>query len=200
MNFKENRPLAFIVLAAAILLSILVQGSFGMISRRADAQTAFAEGAMHEMTVRCAAQGELLGQMAALHLHTAALAQQNAATAAMLGTEEYLALPGQLQSLSQQLKATTDANAALTILTDLHAGVEKTYTALDMMQISDADFRNIKLAYYDFVGAIDILVRDGESPDSYADLARSFNKDISGFPANLLRGVLGVDPLTVYGG
>lgn len=155
---------------------------------------------MHEMMTRCAAQGDLLGQMAAMYLNEAALAEDSAKTAAMLGTEEYLALPAQLQSLAAELKTAPSPNTCLGLLTELHAAVEKTYTALDMMQISDEDFRNIKLAYYDFTGAIDIISRDGDDSKSYTAQAQRFNKALSGFPAKLMGAALHVEPLTVYGG
>lgn len=200
MNFKENRPLAFIVLAAAVLLSLLVQGPIAMLNARGDTEVLFMEGEMHELMTRCAAQGDLLGQMSAMYLNEAALAEDSAKTAALLGTEEYLCLPETLTQLSAELKAAPDPNACLAVLTELHAAVEKTYTALDMMQISGDDFRNIKLAYYDFAGAMDIVARDGSDPKSYTAQAQRFNKSISGFPAKLYCAVLNVDPLTVYGG
>ena len=155
---------------------------------------------MHEMMTRCATQGELLGQMAAMYLNEAALAEDSAKTAAMLGTEEYLSLPGQMQTLSAELKAAEDPNACLAVLSGLNAAVEKAYTAMDMMQISDEDFRNIKLAYYDFTGAIDIISRDVNNAKSYTEQAMSFNKALKAFPASLIGKVLGVDPLSVYGG
>lgn len=200
MNFKENRRLAFIVLAVVIAFSLFVQGPVALLNRRGDTEVLFMEGEMHEMMTRCATQGELLGQMAAMYLNTAALAEDSAKTAAMLGTEEYLSLPGQMQTLSAELKAAEDPNASLAALSGLNAAVEKAYTAMDMMQISNEDFRNIKLAYYDFTGAIDIISRDVNNAKSYTEQAMSFNKALKAFPASLIGKVLGVDPLSVYGG
>ena len=105
MNLKENRKLAFVVLAVVIVFSICVQGSVALLNRRGDTEVLFMEGELHEMMVRCADQG-----------------------------------------------------------------------------------------------ALDIVSREADSPKSYTAGAVKFNKQIKGFPANLISGLLGVDPLTVYGG
>lgn len=200
MNFKENRKLAFAVLAIVVLFSILIQGPVALLNERGDTEVIFMEGEMHELMLRCAAQADLLGQMGAMYLNEAALAQDTPANAALLGTEEYLSLPAQLQTLAAEMKTAPDPNACIAVLTEMHAGVEKAYTALDMMNIAGDDFRNIKLAYYDFAGAMDIISRDGKESKSYTAQAKKFNKALDGFPASLTTAVLNVEPLSVYGG
>lgn len=201
MNLKENRKLAFVVLAVVIVFSICVQGSVALLNRRGDTEVLFMEGELHEMMVRCAEQGALLGQMSEVYLNDTAIAQYaSAETASVLKNGGYTALPAELQALAAELTAAPDPNACLAALSKLNAAVEKAYTGLEMLDISDADFRNIKLSYYDYKGALDIVSREADSPKSYTAGAVKFNKQIKGFPANLISGLLGVDPLTVYGG
>lgn len=199
MNFKENRKLAFIVLAVVVIFSITVQGSVAMLNRRGDTEVLFMEGDLRELMHRCADQAALIGQMGGMYLNEDSLDQYaSSQTASVLRSGEYTALPARLEELSAQLSDAADPNESLLLLSALHADVEKAYTGLDMLNISDKDFRNIKLAYYDFTGAIDIISRDGDNKDSYTVKAQKFNKEISGFPASLISGVLGVDMLYTY--
>lgn len=199
MNFKENRKLAFIILAVVVIFSITVQGSVAMLNRRGDTEVLFMEGDLRELMYRCADQAALIGQMGGMYLNDDALDQYaNSQTASVLRSGDYTALPAQLEALSAQLKSAIDPNESLVALSTLDDCVEKAYTGLDMLNISEADFRNIKLAYYDFTGAIDIISRDGDEKDSYTAKAQKFNKEIAGFPASLISGVLGVDILYTY--
>ena len=199
MKFKENRKLAFIILAVVVIFSITAQGSVAMLNRRGDTEVLFMEGDMRELMRRCADQAELLGQMGSMYLNDASLDDYASAnTANQLRSGGYTALPGELETLSAQLVNAANPNESLIALTDLHDAVEKTYTGLDMMDIPEAEFRNIKLAYYDFTGAVDIVSRDGEDKNSYTAKAQKFNKEISGFPASLISGVLGVNDLYTY--
>ena len=199
MKFKENRKLAFIILAVVVIFSITVQGSVAMLNRRGDTEVLFMEGDMRELMRRCADQAELLGQMGGMYLNDASLDDYASAnTANQLRSGGYTALPGELETLSAQLVNAADPNESLIALTKLHDAVEKTYTGLDMLDIPEAEFRNIKLAYYDFTGAVDIVSRDGDNKDSYTAKAQKFNKEISAFPASLISGVLGVNDLYTY--
>lgn len=199
MNFKENRKLAFIILAVVVIFSITVQGSVAMLNRRGDTEVLFMEGDLRELMHRCADQAALLGQMSGMYLGDTALDDYAGAnTAQQLRTGGYTELPAQLETLSTELTNAVDPNASLLALSELRNAVEKTYTGLEMLDISDDEFRNMKLAYYDFTGAIDIISRDGDSKDSYTANAKAFNKQLSGFPASLFAAVLGVDDLYTY--
>jgi len=199
MKFNENRKLAFIILAVVVIFSITVQGSVAMLNRRGDTEVLFMEGDMRELMHRCADQAALLGQMGGMYLNDASLDDYASAnTANQLRSGGYTALPAKLEDLSAQLKDAADPNESLLVLSELSNTVEKTYTGLDMLNISDAEFRNIKLAYYDFTGAIDIVSRDGEDKNSYTAKAKKFNKEINGFPASLISAVLNVDDLYTY--
>ena len=197
MNLKENRKLAFIVLAAAIIISIGVMGPVSLMRSHSKAAELFMQGDNREMILRCAEQGALLGQMSDVYLADAAIDQYaSAQTASALRAGDYTALPATLQSLSADLKAATDPNTCLAILIELNTAVEKTYTGLEMLDIADDDFRNIKLSYYDYKGALDILSRE----ETYAEAAARFNKQAKGFPAGLFCDILNIAPLTTYGG
>lgn len=201
MHFKENRKLAFCVLIVVILFSVLVQGSVALLNARGDTEVLFMEGDLHPLMHRCADSALLLGQSGGLYLNDAALKKYaSAETAGILADGGYTDLPAQLETLSAALTDAADPNESLAVLAELRTAVEKTYTGLDMLDIADADFRDLKLAYYDFTGGLDILARDGENKGSYAVHARKFNKQISRFPANLFAAVLHVEPLTIYGG
>ena len=201
MKFKENRKLAYIVLIAMVIFSITVQGSFALLNCRGDTEVLFMEGEMHSLMNRCAEQAALIGQMSAMYLSEDAFtAYASAETASVLKSDGYAELPAQLERLSAQLADAADPNECIATLTELTAAVEKAYTGLDMLRIADEDFRNIKLAYYDYKGAIDIVSRDGEDKHSYTAHARDFNHDIAAFPGNLFAAALGVEELSTYGG
>lgn len=201
MNLKENRALAFVVLAVVIVITLCVQAPLSLLGSRSSAEKLFAEGDCHEMMLRCAEQGALLGQMSDVYLSDAAVdGYASAQTASVLRSGDYTALPAVLQTLAADLKAAGDPNAYLAVLADLTSAVEKAYTGLEMLNISEDNFRNIKLSYYDYKGALDILAREGDAKASYTDAAARFNKLLGAFPASLYAGILNIDPLTVYGG
>lgn len=201
MRFTENRKLAYIVLIAVMLFSVVGMSSFKLLDRHADAEKAFMHGDMASEMSRCSEQAALIGQMSDMYLNDSALSKYTGSeTAAVLQNGGYTALPAQVEELSAQLAAADDPNECIAVLTELSAAVEKTYTGVDMLNISEDDFRNIKLAYYDFKGALDIVSRDGDVKGSYTALARDFNSDIQAFPANLFAAVLNMDKFSTYGG
>lgn len=201
MKFTENRKLASLVLVIVIALSIVVQGSIAMQNKRGDIEVLFMEGEMHELMTRCAGQAELLGQIAGLYLADGVLEQYcTEATASALRDGGYPDAAWQLESLAGQLRDAADPNACLEVFEQLVAAIEKTYSGLDMLELSDDQMRDAKLAYYNFAGAVDIVSRDGDVSGSYTARARLFNSDLSGFPASLFASALGVTPLRTYGG
>ena len=201
MKLSENRRLAFVVLAVVIAVSIVVQGSVAMQNRRGDIEVLFMEGEMHELMTRCAEQAVLIGQMATPYLADGALAQYcPPATAQTLQSGGYSDAAQQLEPLAQQLRQAPDPNACLAAFEQLTAAVEKTYTGVDMLDLTDGQMRDIKLAYYNYTGGMDLVSRDGDNARSYTAKAKIFNHDLIGFPANLFARALHVEPLTTYGG
>ena len=201
MKLSENRRLAFVVLAVVIAVSIVVQGSVAMQNRRGDIEVLFMEGEMHELMTRCAEQAALIGQMAAPYLADGALTQYcTQATAQTLQSGGYSDAAQQLEPLAQQLMQAPDPNACLAAFEQLTAAVEKTYTGVDMLDLTDGQMRDIKLAYFNYTGGVDLASRDGDNARSYTAKAKNFNHDLIGFPASLFAQVLHVEPLTTYGG
>lgn len=201
MKFSENRRLAFTVLAVVILFSIVIQGSIAMQNKRGDIEVLFMEGEMHDLMNRCADKSILIAQTAGLYLTEGVLEQYCAeATAQALRDGGYLDAAQQLESLSEQLKEAPDPNACLAALTELTAAVEKTYSGVEMLTLSNEQLRDIKLAYYNYTGGIDLISRDGENDRSYTAKAVNFNQDLVGFPASWFARVLKVEPLSTYGG
>ncbi len=201
MKFSENRKLAFVVLAVVIVLSIFGQGSVAMQNKRGDIEVLFMEGEMHELMLRCASQAELIDQTAGMYLSDGVLEQYcTEATAKALRDGGYLDAARQLTPLARQLREAPHPNACLAAFTELTAAVEKTYSGANMLDLTEEQMRDVKLAYYNYAGGVDLVSRDGDAPRSYTAKATSFNEDLTGFPANLFAQVLKVEPLSTYGG
>lgn len=201
MKLSENRKLAFVVLAVVILFSILVQGSIALQNKRGDIEEVFMTGELHDNVIRCADQAEKVSQMGGVYLAEGVLESYcGDATAKSLTNGGYVTAIQQLEPLAKQLRDAPDPNSTLAVLKELSSNVEKAYTGIDMLDLTDAQKRDIKLAYYDYTGALDLIARNGDEEDSYAKKAAEFNGDLDGFPASVIASVLKIAPLTIYGG
>lgn len=182
MRFSENRRLAWIVLLACVLGSIVLLGTGGLSSERKALVKAFTNGTDSSSSTRysmdayldkCAESAALLAESAKLYLTDDATINAALEQAAALSASDG---PDGRYEIYQQLVAS----------------VNSLYTQLK--NAGKEEETDVLLSYGDFKGACDRLERD-----DYHELAQAFNEDLSSFPANLLGGLFGVKKLDTYG-
>lgn len=185
MRFTENRTLAKIVLVVSILASIFLLGSGGLYAERADVLNVFEEGTDTSLSSRhsldayldtCSEKAQILAGEAGNFLPDAP------EIAALLDNANLLATK-------------TDVTERYAAYAALRPDVENLYSKILGLSLSDGEMTNIKLAYYDFKGAVNRVEND-----QYGTLARAFNKKISGFPANVVANLFKIAPLETFGG
>ena len=184
MGLSENRKLAWAVLAACVLGSVVGLGGNHLVRERDKVVDIFYEGtekgttreSMDAYLDRAADCAQVMANEAQLHFGA-----DNVPAAQMLaalgdfgdddGLDARYAAYTTLQSLSDQL-----------------------YNLFYADGVADADRVNFKRAYDDFWGADKFVRRD-----AYRALARDFNESLEGFPAGAVAGLLGVDELNSFG-
>ena len=185
LRFDENRKLAWVVLAACVLVSLLALGGGALARERGKVLKVFDEGTDPTLPVRysmdayldsAAEYAQVMASEAEIHLGQSQLTEDVSAEATDLAKD------------ALGLDARCEAYTALT------AHVEKLYSNMKA-NVSDADFRDFKLAYDNFFGQVDMLSRD-----DYHALAKSYNALISGFPGGVIAGILGQGTLNTFGG
>lgn len=185
MKFSENRTIAFIVLAACVLVSLFGLGGMGLARERGKVLTVFDAGTDASMDIR----------------HSMDAYLDSASERALVMAGEYAIYLGNTQ-LAQ------DATAEAEAIADDASGVDARYAAYvklkkhaeDMYnqlygEVDATQFRNFKLAYDDFKGYADMLERD-----DYHKLAKGYNGLVSGFPGSLVAGIMGQGALNTFGG
>ena len=184
MRLSENRMLAWAVLAACVLGSVIGLGGGHLVRERnkvldvfyAGTETGTTRESMDAYLDRAADCAQVMATEAQLHFGA-----DNAAAAQMFdaldsfgdgaGLDARYAAYTELQSLSDQL-----------------------YNQFYADGVADADRVNFKRAYDDFWGADKFVRRD-----AYRTLARDFNENLNGIPARAVAGLLGVDALNSFG-
>ena len=184
MRLSENRMLAWAVLAACVLGSVVGLGGGHLVRERGRVLDVFYKGtesgttreSMDAYLDRAADCAQVMASEARLHFGA-----DNAAAAQMF---DALADFGDDDGLDARYAAYT----ALQGLSD------QLYNLFYADGVADADRVNFKRAYDDFWGADKFVRRD-----AYRALARDFNDSLEGFPAGAVAGLLGVDELNSFG-
>ena len=186
MRLSENRPLAWVVLIACALGSVVGLGGAGLARERNRVERVFYDGvkqsdatarsSMDACLDRAAECAQVMASEVQLHLGADnANAQKMLNALADFGDDDGLDARYQayqtLQSLSDQL-----------------------YNEIYAANLSDSERVNFKHAYDDFWGC-DKYVRI----DPYRSMAAEFNDSLDGFPASLAAGLWGVDELSSFG-
>lgn len=184
MAFKENRPLAWGVLAACALCSVFGLGGGALARDRDRVEAYFYSGAETASTAR--------SSMDAYLDRAAECAQVMASEAQLhLGSDN-----GSAQSMLDLLEdfRSEDLNVRYGAYEDLQQLSDQLYNAMYAAELADADRVNFKHAYDDFWGS-DKFVR----MDPYRSMAAEFNDRLDGFPASLAADLWGVDELNSFG-
>ena len=182
MRFSENRRLAWIVLLACVLGSIVLLGAGSLKSERKELVKIFTNGtdsssptrySMDAYLDKCAESAQLLAESASVYLDDASIAA--------------------VKEQAVALNAADGPDGRYAVYQQLVSSVNSLYTALD--KAGKTEETDVLLSYGDFKGAKDRLERD----EDYRKLAQEFNEDLGSFPASLIGGVLGVKPLDTFG-
>ena len=184
MRLSENRKLAWAVLAACVLGSVVGLGGGHLVRERASVEKVFYSGtetgttreSMDAYLDRAADCAQVMASEAQLHF-----GQDNAAAAQML---DALADFGDDDGLDARYAA----------YTPLQGLSDQLYNQFYAEGVAEADRVNFKRAYDDFWGADKFVRRD-----VYRELARDFNDSLDGFPASAVAGLLGVKELNSFG-
>ena len=184
MRIDENRTIAWAALALCVVLSVFVMGGGALGRERSRALKVFNDGAntklstRHSMDAYLDAAGEFAVSMADKAKN-------------YLGESELGRLLADAALVGQDAADLTIRSRAYT---DLKGEVEQLYNKL-YASVSEAEFKNFKLAYDDFWGQDDMLKRD-----EYHKLAKDYNALASGFPAGLVAGITRQGALDTFGG
>ena len=184
MRLSENRKLAWVVLVACALGSVVGLGGMHLVRERAAVEKIFYQGiekgttreSMDAYLDRAADCAQVMASEAQLHF--------GANDAAALQMFEALADFGDDDGLDARYAAYT----ALQSLSD------QLYNEFYASGVADADRVNFKRAYDDFWGADKYVRRD-----AYRTLAREFNNSLEGFPAGVVAKLWSVDELNSFG-
>lgn len=180
MSIKENRPLAWTVLAAVVIGCTLTSGGIGLAREKSQVQKQF---------------------FAASESISADLAELADNAYVMLGiAKRYADFDEALTERTQQaidgLREAMDSGSigemyqAKRTLTDC---VEDLYTAGGQVTMQGSDGDDFRYKYKNFNSASLRI-----SHDPYNDAAAQFNELRGGFPAELIGGVCGVDELEPF--
>ena len=180
MRFQENRRLAALVLVAVVLLCTFISGGVGLSGQRRQASDAF-----FAVSESIWADLNELGDNATV---LTSITRQYSSVDEALNQDVESAV-AVLRDLQQEGDVAAMYDASQT-LTDC---VEKLYTAGSAIDMRENEIQDFRYAYKNFSSA-NLRI----SHDPYNDTAAAFNRLLSGFPANLIGLVCGVDQLDLF--
>lgn len=184
MRLSENRPLAWIVLAACALGSVVGLGGAGLARERDKVERVFYSGVDAETTTRSSMDA---------YLDRAAECVQVMASELQLQLGEDNPTAGEMQNLLDAFEA-ENLDARYDAYTQLQRLSDAAYNAMYAAELTDAQRVNFKRAYDDFWGC-DKYVRI----DPYRAMASEFNASLSEFPASAVADLIGVGELNSFG-
>ena len=174
-NWKENRALACVVLAAAILGGTFGIGGAKLSSAARSVNEAYAQNIAGDLALRAAAAQNIIAEgEAALGADAASVKTAKREVEAVGAGEVRLSAEGPAQEYA--------ANAALT------ASVGMLYE--ETRKVSGDDKGSVlQTQWSEFLSRGNII---DNSADAYNEQARAAQKKLSGFPASLIAGLTGV--------
>ena len=184
MRFSENRTIAFIVLAACVLVSVFGLGGMGLSRERNKVLAVYDRGTDTTLSTRhsmdayldsAAESAQLMVSEAQLHMSASATIEN-------------------VDTLAQTVAASEDTNERYEAYSALKTAVDKLYNSMYEAAKGDA-FKDFKVAYDDFWGYDDMIRHD-----DYSKLAAGYNSLISGFPGGVVAGITGQGALNTFGG
>lgn len=182
-KIRENRTLAWIVLAVVVLLSISLSGGTALRKSRAEVMDVFHYGVNNDSL--CIYNDLQARVECAFNLASTAGRYETIAQDAIASAEE----------AAQELSAVgrDDVGALYSKNTALTRAVETLYTELENAPLSDSDATFALAQYKEFSSRGLTITRDG-----YNARAEEFNRTLSAFPANLVATLSGVRELALF--
>lgn len=185
MRFSENRVVAWIVLAVCIVGSIVGLGGSGIAGERSRLIDLFYDGADKKQTTRYS--------MDAYLDRSQECAQEMAYEAQLILGNDNREAQRMLELLAD-LGNDDDLNARFAAYQEVQKYSDVLYNAVYAAELNDQQRVNFKTAYDDFWGQNKYILRD-----PYREKAADFNKELRGFPASMVSGIMGVEELNAFG-
>lgn len=185
MRLMENRKLAWAVLAACALGSVVGLGGASLVRERARIEDVFYDGAEPGDTTRSSMDAYL---------------DRAAECAQVMGSELKLRLGADNQTAERMLGYLADfgdddgIDMRYRAYTELQKLSDEAYNEIYASGLSDAERADFKRAYDDFWGC-DKYVRI----DPYRRMASEFNDSLEGFPAGMVANLMGVEEISSLG-
>ena len=186
MRLSENRPLAWVVLIACALGSVVGLGGAGLARERDRVERAFYDGAVESNSTARSSMDA--------YLDRAAECVQIMASELQLYLGPQDATAAEMMDLLGSFGDEGGIDARYCAYTRLQQLSDAAYNSVYASEMTDAQRVNFKRAYDDFWGC-DKYVR----MDPYREMASEFNDSLSGFPAGLVADLMGVDELNSFG-
>ena len=185
MRLSENRTLAWIVAAVCIIGSVFGLSNASVAGDRQKAVQVFYDGTEKSASTRHSMDR---------YLDDAAEAASVMAAEASLRLDSVRDTAEEVASLSETVSESEDLNARYEAYTKLKKDADILYNAMYAANLPANQITNFKTAYDDFFGADKFIQKDG-----YPALAVEFNQNLKGFPANVITGIGGIEPLNTFG-
>lgn len=163
MRLSENRPVAWIVLAACVLGSVFGLGGGSLARERSNVLEVFYEGAEDRDSMHC----------------MSAYLERAYENARVMALEVYL-INGDdqwLNDITHAFEAGADPGSYkyISMLNLLRRNADEMYNKIYAADLTDAQRRNFKIAYDDFQGAVRLMEKD-----PYSEMAAEFNDERNG--------------------
>lgn len=182
-KINENRPLAFIVLAVVVLLSIVLSGGGGLRSERSGAMNSFRFGVNND----------------GLCIYNDLKARADCAYNLVDLCARYDAIPQEIAQKAEQAAddlcaaGEDDVDALNLANNSLTRAVEALYTEIENASFTETDATFALSQYKEFTSRALTIARDG-----YNSQAEEFNRILEGFPASLVAKLSGVNKLSLF--
>lgn len=185
MKLSENRKLAWVVLAVAVIVSVFGLGGAKLAREQEALIEQFYEGTDADTTRECMDAYLDRALDCAQVMASEAKLRLGADNATAARVDEAIASFGDDDTLDERYGA----------YTTLQGLSDELYNRFFDGSVAEAERVNFKRAYDDFWGADKYIQRD-----PYRKAARNFNDSLRGFPAGLVAGLWGIDALNTFGG
>lgn len=182
-KINENRPLAWVVLAIVVVLSIIFSGGGALRGVRAQALDVFHYGVNGDSL--CIYSDLMARVDCAYNLADTAARYDSIAQESI----------DKVNEAAEELDKTNDSDiAALNAADDaLDRAVESLYTGIENARLSDADATFALSQYKEFTSRALTISRDG-----YNGYAEAFNEMLGAFPASVVGMMSGVRQLPLF--
>lgn len=180
MPIKENRKLALAVLAVCVLISVFAFGGIALGREHGKVETVYTTGALNDgLSVKT-----FLTERGTEALKLAAIG------AVYLGEDD--ADVKALQEAAEQINEATGIAERLAFSRNIENAQSMVYEKLQKAGLSDEDAREVRVYDRNITSAGQKMAND-----VFFENAASFNKTLRGFPANLISGLTGIEPLEI---